>query len=106
MVIACAPAFPSMVVPASRSPAGLRHTRDLPLERELAERDARDPELPHVPSRTPRQAAPVVQTRRTAVPRKGLKTREITLRDQFLPERGVLGHEFLPLRLAGFQAEL
>src|SRR5512143_609700 len=106
MVIGCAPAFPSTVVSAPRSPARLRHARDLPLERELAERDARDAELSHVPPRPPRQVAPVVQTRRTAVARQALETRKIALRRQLLPERCVLGDELLPLRLTGFQTEL
>src|SRR6266852_5282450 len=49
------------VISSSLSPAALRHPCHIALERELAEAQAAQPELPHVGARTAAQVAAVAQ---------------------------------------------
>src|SRR6188768_3230637 len=81
-------------------PAGLLQTRDLSSERELAEHDAADLELPQHALAPARKLAAVVAARRAAVARKVRQRGVVLFLLQLAPDVGVLlDQRFTPLLL-------
>src|SRR5262245_42022470 len=90
--------MPSFTVPPSlRLPARLPHARQLTLQREVAQRDARDRELLVVAARAARELAAAVEPRRARVARQ---LRELRLRLELVVDRGLRILERLAQRAA------
>src|SRR6058998_955510 len=83
--------MPSFTVPPPLLPARLAHARQLALEREVAQRDARDRELLVVAARAARDLTAPVEPGRARVARQ---LRELRLRLELVVDRrlGILEH--------------